>query len=205
MIYTEFITEDNRFFEELESLPFVEKVGATTSLPTSWIMTGLRDNTTGRYENVAFIDGNSSFFEMIGVEILEDTGLGTTMSEDGKWYICKSSKEGISQYMSDGMLNFFTPAPLGGTISDMKIGLVKENAYSKNAFINVIDMPEWIQYAYPVAKVNINANLLSKLSVSASFSQAVKTNTANRKGINFFILLLFLDDHKTSYGTLGCL
>ena len=25
MIYTEFITEDNRFFEELESLPFVEK------------------------------------------------------------------------------------------------------------------------------------------------------------------------------------
>ena len=156
MIYTEFIAEDNRFFEELESLPFVEKVGATTSLPTSWIMTGLRDNTTGRYENVAFIDGNSSFFEMIGVEILEDTGLGTTMSEDGKWYICKSSKEGISQYMTDGMLNFFTPAPLDGTISDMKIGLVKENAYSKNAFINVIDMPEWIQYAYPVAKVNIN-------------------------------------------------
>ena len=156
MIYTEFITEDNRFFEELESLPFVEKVGATTSLPTSWIMTGLRDNTTGRYENVAFIDGNSSFFEMIGVEILEDYGQGTTMSEDGKWYICKSSKEGISQYMTDGMLNFFTPAPLGGTISDMKIGLLKENAYSKNAFINVIDMPEWIQYAYPVAKVNIN-------------------------------------------------
>ena len=54
------------------------------------------------------------------------------------------------------MLNFFTPAPLDGTISDMKIGLVKENAYSRNAFINVIDMPEWIQYAYPVAKVNIN-------------------------------------------------
>ncbi len=156
MIYTEFITEDNRFFEELESLPFVEKVGATTSLPTSWIMTGLRDNTTGKYDNIAFIDGNSAFFEILGVEILEDYGQGTTMSEDGKWYICKSSKEGISQYMSDGMLNFFTPAPLGGTISDMKIGLVKENAYSRNAFINVIDMPEWIQYAYPVAKVNIN-------------------------------------------------
>ena len=156
MIYTEFITEDNRFFEELESLPFVEKVGATTSLPTSWIMTGLRDNTTGKYDNVAFVDGNSAFFEMIGVEILEDYGQGTTMSEDGKWYICKSSKEGISQYMTDGMLNFFTPAPLGGTISDIKIGRVKENAYSKNAFINVIDMPEWIQYAYPVAKVNIN-------------------------------------------------
>ena len=54
------------------------------------------------------------------------------------------------------MLNFFTPSPLGGTISDIKIGQVKENAYSKNAFINVIDMPEWIQYAYPMAKVNIN-------------------------------------------------
>ena len=54
------------------------------------------------------------------------------------------------------MLNFFTPVPLGGTISDIKIGRVKENAYSRNAFINVIDMPEWIQYAYPVAKVNIN-------------------------------------------------
>ena len=119
-------------------------------------MTGLRDNTTGRYENVAFIDGNSSFFEMIGVEILEDYGQGTTMSEGGKWYICKSSKEGISQYMTDGMLNFFHPDPLGGIISDIKIGQVKENAYSKNAFINVIDMPEWIQYAYPVAKVNIN-------------------------------------------------
>ena len=156
MIYTEFITEDNRFFEELESLTFVEKVGATTSLPTSWIMTGLRDNTTGKYDNVAFIDGNSSFFEMIGVEILEDYGQGTTMSKDGKWYICKSSKEGLSQYMTDGMLNFFTPDPLGGIISDIKIGLVKENAYSKNAFINVIDMPEWIQYAYPVVKVNIN-------------------------------------------------
>ena len=163
MVCVEFLSDENRFFDELKSLPFVDKVGSYGGLPTQWSRTGIKSNSTGSSEYIAFIDGNSEFFEILGIEILEDNGLGSADTEDGKWYVCRSSYEGIDDYMTEGMLNMWHRAPLSGVINDIKIGRLKENAYSKLAFINVSNMPESVEYGSPILKVNIDENKAKKM------------------------------------------
>ena len=158
-----FVSDQNRFIDELESLPFVDKVGSFQTLPTSWTMTNLTSNVTNDNERITFIDGNTAYFDILGIEILEDNGSGSADSEDGKWYVCKSSYERLDEYMTDGMLNLWQPAPLSGIVSDIKIGRVKENAYSDFAFINVRNIPEMVQYGMPILKVNIDEQKAKKM------------------------------------------
>ena len=160
MVCVEFVSDQNRFCDELKSLPFIDKVGLYGGLPTAWIMTGIRSNSTGKYEYVGLIDGNSDYFEILGIEIIEDKGLGSADTEDGKWYVCRSSYEGIDDYMTEGMLNMWNQVPLSGVVNDIKIGRLKENAYSKLAFINVTEIA---QYGSPILKVNIDENKAKKL------------------------------------------
>ena len=163
MVCVEFISDENRFFDELKSLPFIDRVGSYQQIPTSWAMTSLKSNGTGKYEAIGFISGNSEYFEMLGIEIIEDNGSGSADTEDGKWYICKSSYEGIDDYMMDGMLNMWKSAPLSGIVNDIKIGRLKDNAYSKFAFLNVRNIKEIVQYGSPVLKVSIDENKAKKM------------------------------------------
>ena len=163
MVCVEFVSDENRFFDELESLSFIEKAGSYGTHPLSWVMTSLKNNVTGSYERIAYIYGNSAYFELLGIEIIEDNGSGSADSEDGKWYVCESSYEGLDEFMTEGMLNLWHPAPLSGTVNNIKIGRVKENAYSNLAFINVRNSPEIVQYGYPILKVNIDEQKAKKL------------------------------------------
>ena len=83
-----FVSDQNRFIDELEYLPFVDKVGSFQTLPTSWTMTNLTSNVTNDNERITFIDGNTAYFNILGIEILEDNGSGSADSVDGKWYVC---------------------------------------------------------------------------------------------------------------------
>ncbi len=163
MVCVGFVSDQNRFINELESLPFVDKVGSFQGLPTSWTITGLTSNITGAHERITYIDGTSAYFDILGIEIIEDNGSGSADSEDGKWYVCKSSYEGLDEYMTEGMLNLWQPTPLSGIVSDIKIGRVKENAYSSFAFINVRNSPEMVQYGMPIMKVNIDEQKAKKM------------------------------------------
>ena len=156
IVCVEFRSYENRFHDELKSLTYVDKIGAYGSLPTQWTMTGLRNNATGKYDNIGFIDGNRDFFDILGIRIVDDNTSVSAETEEGKWYVCESAYEGLSQYMTDGMLNFFHAKPLGGIVEDIKIGNVKEEAYSKTPFVNVIDIPEMIRYGSLIMKVNID-------------------------------------------------
>ena len=156
IVCVEFPSDENRFHDELKSLTYVDKIGAYGSLPTQWTMTGLRNNATGKYDYIGFIDGNRDFFDILGIRIIDDNTSVSAETEEGKWYVCESAYEGLSQYMTDGMLNFFDAEPLGGIIEDIKIGNVKEEAYSKTPFVNVIDIPEMIRYGSLIMKVNID-------------------------------------------------
>ena len=156
IVCVEFPSDENRFHDELKSLTYVDKIGAYGSLPTQWTMTGLRNNATGKYDNIGFIDGNRDFFDILGIRIIDDNTSVSAETEEGKWYVCESAYEGLSQYMTDGMLNFFDAEPLGGIVEDIKIGNVKEEAYSKTPFVNVIDIPEMIRYGSLIMKVNID-------------------------------------------------
>lgn len=163
MVCVGFVSDQNRFIDELEALPFVDKVGSFQTLPTSWTITGLTSNITGARERITYIDGTSAYFDILGIEIIEDNGSGSADSEDGKWYVCKSSYEGLDEYMTEGMLNLWQPTPLSGIVSDIKIGRVKENAYSSFAFINVRNSPEMVQYGMPIMKVNIDEQKAKKM------------------------------------------
>ncbi len=163
MVCVGFVSDQNRFIDELESFPFVDKVGSFQTLPTSWTITGLTSNVTGDHERITYIDGTSAYFDILGIEIIEDNGSGSADSEDGKWYVCKSSYEGLDEYMTEGMLNLWQPTPLSGIVSDIKIGRVKENAYSSFAFINVRNSPEMVQYGMPIMKVNIDEQKAKKM------------------------------------------
>ena len=156
IVCVEFRSYENRFHDELKSLTYVDKIGAYGSLPTQWTMTGLRNNATGKYDNIGFIDGNRDFFDILGIRIVDDNTSVSAETEEGKWYVCESAYEGLSQYMTDGMLNFFDAQPLGGIVEDIKIGNVKEEAYSKTPFVKVIDIPEMIRYGSIIMKVNID-------------------------------------------------
>ena len=156
IVCVEFPSYENRFHDELKSLTYVDQIGAYGSLPTQWTMTGLRNNATGKNDNIGFIDGNRDFFDILGIRIVDDNTSVSAETEEGKWYVCESAYEGLSQYMTDGMLNFFNAKPLGGIVEDIKIGNVKEEAYSKTPFVNVIDIPEMMRYGSLIMKVNID-------------------------------------------------
>ena len=158
IVCVEFASDENRFYDEMKSQTYVDKIGAYGSLPTQWTMTGLRNNTTGNYDRIGFIDGNSDFFDILGIDIIEDNTAVSANTQDGKWYVCESAYEGLSEYMTDGMLNFYNADPLGGIVKDIKIGNVKEEAYSNTPFINVIDIPDMIEYGSLAFKVNIDEN-----------------------------------------------
>ena len=100
---------------------------------------------------------------MLGIEIIEDNGSGSTDSEYGKWYACISSYGILDEYMTEGMLNMWQPAPLSGIVNDIKVGRLKENAHSKFTFINVRNLPEVVQYGLPILKVNIDENEAKKM------------------------------------------
>lgn len=163
MVCVEFLSDENRFFDELKSLPFIDKVGSYQNIPTRPALTSLINKGTGKYESIIFIAGNSEYFEMLGIEIIEDNGSGSTDSEYGKWYACRSSYGILDEYMTEGMLNMWQPAPLSGIVNDIKVGRLKENAHSKFTFINVRNLPEVVQYGLPILKVNIDENEAKKM------------------------------------------
>ncbi len=158
IVCVQFASDQNRFYDEMKSQTYVDKIGAYGSLPTQWTMTGLRNNATGNYDRIGFIDGNSDFFDILGIDIIEDNTAVSANTQDRKWYVCESAYKGLSEYMTDGMLNFYNADPLGGIVKDIKIGNVKEEAYSNTPFINVIDIPDMIEYGSLAFKVNIDEN-----------------------------------------------
>ena len=109
-------------------------------------------------EDIRFIDGNSGYFDILGIEILEDKGDVASDSENGKWFVCESFVDGVGQCMTDDMLNMYYPVPLSGIVKDVKIGRLKEDVKGEMSFINIVDTPDMIEYGSPIVKVNIDVN-----------------------------------------------
>ncbi len=159
IVCVEFRSDDNRFYDELKSMSYVEKTGAYSSLPmASWTMSMLKHRDSDDVEDIRYIDGNSGYFEILGIEILEDKGDVASDSENGKWFVCESFVGGVGQCMTENMLNMYFPVPLSGTVKDVKIGHLKEDVRNEMTFINIVDTPEMMEEGSPIVKVNTDAN-----------------------------------------------
>ena len=158
IVCVEFRSDDNRFYDELKAMSYVEKIGAYLCLPIQWAMSTITNRVSDEAEWIRFIEGNSSYFDILGIEILEEKVDVASDSENGKWFVCKSFVDGVGQCMTDGMLNKYNPIPLSGTVADVKIGKLKEDVSGEMSFINIVDTPEMIEEGSPIVKVNIDIN-----------------------------------------------
>ena len=162
IIYVRFNgAEPKRFYDELKAQSYVEQIGSCMGLPTAWTFTYISDDT-GKSEYMAYIDGNREFFEILGIDILEDFNIASSDPYEGKWYMCRSSYENASEYMEGGNLRMFKPTPLSGIVSDFKIGKIKEESSGKFTLINVFDIPEITDVGFPIVKVNIRTDEAKK-------------------------------------------
>ena len=158
IVCVEFRSDDNRFYDELKAMSYVEKIGAYLCLPIQWAMSTITNRVSDEVEWIRYIGGNSSYFDILGIEILEGKVDVASDSENGKWFVCKSFVDGVGQCMTDGMLNMYNPIPLSGTVADVKIGKLKEDVSGEMSFINIVDTPEMIEEGSPIVKVNIDVN-----------------------------------------------
>ena len=149
--------EPKRFYDELKAQSFVDKIGSCMGIPTAWSFTYITDNA-GNHDMAAYIDGNKEFFEILGIDILEDFNSASANQEEGRWYICRSSYEKASEFMEGDNIVIYRPTPLSGIVSDFKIGKIKEESSGKLTLIKIFDIPEITEVGFPIVKVNIRTD-----------------------------------------------
>ena len=70
-----------------------------------------------------------------------------------------SSYEHVKEYMDDGILRSYNPAPLFGIVSDFKIGKIKDGESGKIAFADIYELQTMLEWGgSPIVKVNIDAD-----------------------------------------------
>ena len=144
------------FYDELKALNFIEKAGIYSVLPVSWSMTMIQDNA-GEWERAYMIDGTEEYFDILDIQILEDYNISSYNHENGKFYACRSTLSHLESYMQDGNLRMYRPQPLCGTVSDFKIGSLKDESIGSLTFANINTAEAILEWGGDIiAKVNID-------------------------------------------------
>ena len=143
-------------YDELKTLSFIEKVALYQILPTGKTMTSITDDK-GQRERINILQGTKEYFDILGIQILEDYGIGTADPEEGRYYVCTSSQSALMPYMQDGNIRTYHPQPLCGVVSDFKLGNLKEENLGKITLASIISEDISLKYGFSViAKVNID-------------------------------------------------
>ena len=156
-----FGSETNRFNDELKALSFIEDTGFYETLPFITARTIIGTYPVDHTE-AHFICGEKGFFNILGIDIMEDFNVASTDPYDGKWYMCQSSYENGSQYLTEGNIKMYRPVPLSGIVRDFKIGSLKSDTQGLMTFINVSELPEMAIFGNIIAKVNIDEDNAKK-------------------------------------------
>ena len=128
--------EINRFRDELLAEPCVEKIGTYVNHPVNAGRADIKDNA-GRYMEVRMIYGDKTFFEILGIEVVRDFNV---MGESTNIYYCESTYNSLGGYIENNMIrNHQGLIPLSGTVSDIKIGRLKEDTSGIHSGITIID------------------------------------------------------------------
>ena len=145
-------------YNELISQSYIDMAGLYFSLPNGWSRTSLK-NDAGKWDDVHCINGTKEVIDMLGIKIIEDYKIAYEDLEEGKKYVCQSSYEHVKEYMDDGILRSYNPAPLFGIVSDFKIGKIKDGESGKIAFAVIYELQTMLEWGgSPIVKVNIDAD-----------------------------------------------
>ena len=203
-----------RHYDELKQLPFIEKLGSFSSDPTSYTRTSIIHDS-GRYDDYFFIHGNRAYFDILGIEFLEKFNSSADFHEI---YMCRSSYESSKEYRDGNILRKYTPVAVSGTVSDFKIGSLKEDTSGRFCGIEVFDHPMMIEYGNILAKVSIDAeaaarqiedfyrskdfdeSIVSVRSMKRILEEQVKEETSMMKLLTGFALLCLLMTTLTIIG-----
>ena len=188
IVYIEYGGEDVQVvYNELISQSYIDMTGLYFSLPNGWSITSLK-NDAGKWDNVHCIDGTKEVIDMLGIKIIEDYKIAYEDLEEGKKYVCQSSYEHVKEYMDDGILRSYNPAPLFGIVSDFKIGKIKDGESGKIAFAEIYELQTMLEWGgSPIVKVNIDADnakrQIKDLLISKGISEDIFLVTTLREDI----------------------
>ena len=157
MVCIEFYGEgESIYFDELQTLNFIDKAAIYGSLPISWVMTSAKDDT-GKWERIYMLEGTQEYLDILGIEILEDYNIANIDPDEGRYYVCKSSLPALSTFMQDGNIRTYNPQPLCGVTSDFKIGALKDENMGKVTLANINTADAILEWGGNIiAKVNID-------------------------------------------------
>lgn len=152
VVYVQFQGDKiNRYYDELESLPFVSKSGAFENLPhlPSILLLWTDDD---RAVEIHSSSGNRAYFEILGIDIHEEYDAPAN-SSGTQVYMCEGSSEIIPLVRNAAARNDLGFGyTYNGTASDYKVGGLKYDNTGKPTCIIISDSPGY----EPIMKVNID-------------------------------------------------
>ena len=137
IIFIQFLDKNmNRYYEELESQSYVSEIGYCTNRPDSPSAT-IIGRLDGQTESLIFIEGNRAYFDMLGVEFIEEF---SEPYEAENIYLCQSTYDATSG-LRDGntIMTWRGKTPVCGTVSDLKMGKLSEDTTGKLMGITIIN------------------------------------------------------------------
>lgn len=145
-------------YNELKSQSYIDMTGLYFSLPNMWSRSILK-NSAGKWDDIYLINGTKEVMDILGIKIIEDYNIAYDDSEEGRKYVCQSSFERVKEYMDDGNLRGYNPVPLFGTVSDFKIGKIKDGESGKISFAEIYGLQTMLEWGgSPIVKVNIDVD-----------------------------------------------
>ena len=140
MIYIRFADKKVHNIDELKSLPYVKNVGLCTGLPFYPTITSIRLANSKEAHELMMIEGDSTFFEIIGVKTEE---VFPTAYASENLYLCKDTYEQISKAGDSDIIKLGNrKIPVSGTVGNLKLGLITNDTSGQLSGILIINKPD---------------------------------------------------------------
>ena len=137
IIFVQFLDRGmNRHFDELKSQAYVSGIGLYTNRPDAPSATMVH-KYDGQTASLEFIDGDRKYFEILGIEVLEEFSAPDGMENI---YLSKSTYEATAGFRDGDMIPTWKGmTPICGIISDLKLGRLSEESSGRLMGITMIN------------------------------------------------------------------
>lgn len=126
----------NRYYDELKAQSYVSEIGRWSDVPNQATMSMISAKD-GQTEEIRFISGDRDYFNILGVEFLEDF---SAPSAAENYYMCRSTYAAASEFVDNNtMTTLMGTTPICGTVSDLKIGSLTEETTGKFTCICILN------------------------------------------------------------------
>jgi len=126
----------NRYYDELKAQSYVSAIGRWSNLPNNAHMSMIVSDD-GQSEEIRYISGDRAYFDILGIEFLEEYSSPSAMEN---YYMCTSTYKSAAGFVENNTMKMWMgEMPLCGIVSDFKIGKLDEETTGKFTFINLLN------------------------------------------------------------------